>query len=305
MYSSELPEIPSSEPAGRTPGDESDDAPAILLRDVGFSYGPGRQSSGKGDGADRPVLDGVGLSVRRGRFVSVVGPSGCGKSSLLNLVAGLAFPVVGGVEVFGRPVSGPQRDVGYVFQQDVLLPWKTLLQNVALGPLLAGTGREARTDAARQWLHRVGLTGFEDAYPHQVSGGMRRRAAIAQTWITDPDILLMDEPFGSVDVQTRQLLGDELLALWAGSAKTVLFVTHDLEEAVSLSDEVVVLSSGPASTVVSRFDVPLERPRTLMDIRTTPEFREIYTLIWESLREQVTRAQGRPLPAIGSGERAQ
>ncbi|MFJ7205843.1 ABC transporter ATP-binding protein [Streptomyces sp. NPDC098789] len=268
------------------------DDPAVQLRDLCFGY-PDRPCGGAG----RTVLEGVGLAVERGRFVSVVGPSGCGKSSLLNLVAGLARPTAGSVEVSGRPVTGPQSSVGYVFQQDVLLPWKTLLDNVALGPLLAGMERAARTGLARDWLRRVGLAGFEDSYPHQVSGGMRRRAAIAQTWITDPDILLMDEPFGSVDVQTRQLLGDELLALWADSAKTVLFVTHDLEEAVSLSDEVVVLSSGPGSTIVDRFDVPLERPRALMDIRTGPEFREIYALIWDSLRGEVARAQGRTGPS--------
>ncbi|MFD7029282.1 ABC transporter ATP-binding protein [Streptomyces sp. NPDC059917] len=267
----------------------------MCLRNVGFAY-PDRHGGGTGP----PVLEGVDLAVGPGRFVSVVGPSGCGKSSLLNLVAGLALPTTGRAEAFGRPVGGPRPGVGYVFQQDVLLPWKTLLQNVALGPLLAGTERAARTALARDWLHRVGLAGFEESYPHQVSGGMRRRAAIAQTWITDPDILLMDEPFASVDVQTRQLLGDELLALWAGSAKTVLFVTHDLEEAVSLSDEVVVLSSGPGSTIVDRFDIPLERPRALMDIRTGPEFREVYSLIWNSLRGEVARAQSRTGPSSGA-----
>ncbi|MFC5722304.1 ABC transporter ATP-binding protein [Streptomyces gamaensis] len=254
---------------------------AVALRGVGFSYGP-----------ERSVLRGVDLSVPPGRFVSVVGPSGCGKSSLLHLVAGLAAPDAGTVELLGRPVNGPRREVGYVFQRDVLLPWRTLEQNVALGPQLAGTGRAARLREAREWLARVGLAGFEDSFPHQVSGGMRRRAAIAQTWITGPEVLLMDEPFSAVDVQMRMILGNELLDLWGESGRTVVFVTHDLEEAVALSDEVVVLSSGPASTVVGRFPVPLERPRDLLDIRTRPAFREVCDRVWQSLRDEVAAAYG-------------
>lgn len=265
------------------------DGPAIALRGVDFAYpaAGGHGARAAADPVARPVLSGIDLTVPQGRFVSVVGPSGCGKSTLLDLVAGLTRPTRGDVDVLGRPVMGPQPAVGYVFQKDVLLPWKTLLDNVALGPRLAGASRDRQRTQARDWLARVGLAGFEDSYPHQVSGGMRRRAAIAQTWVTDPEILLMDEPFSSVDVQTRQLLGDELLRLWSGSAKTVLFVTHDLEEAVSLSDEVVVVSRGPAATVVGRFPITLDRPRHLLDLRTLPAFREQCTQVWECLRGEV------------------
>ncbi|WP_414170580.1 ABC transporter ATP-binding protein [Streptoverticillium reticulum] len=255
--------------------------PAVVLGGVGFSYG-----------SARPVLDDVNLTVPPGRFVSIVGPSGCGKSSLLHLIAGLAAPTTGTVELLGRPVNAQRHEIGYVFQQDVLLPWRTLEQNVALGPQLAGTRRAARLREAREWLARVGLAGFEDSYPHQVSGGMRRRAAIAQTWITGPDVLLMDEPFSAVDVQMRTLLGNALLGLWGESGQTVVFVTHDLEEAVSLSDEVIVLSSGPASTVVGRFPVLLERPRDLLDIRTRPAFREVCDRVWQTLRDEVAATYG-------------
>lgn len=273
---------------GPLPPTPLEKSPAIELRSVDFAYRDDSRSK-ETDATPHPVLSGIDLRVQRGSFVSVVGPSGCGKSTLLDLVAGLTTPTSGTIEVLAQPAGRARSKIGYVFQQDVLLPWKTLEENVALGPKLAGADRTRQRAQARDWLRRVGLAGFEDSYPHQVSGGMRRRAAIAQTWITGPEILLMDEPFSSVDVQTRQLLGDELLELWSQSAQTVLFVTHDLEEAVALSDEVLVLSRGPASTVVGHFPVPLPRPRRPLDLRTDPAFRECCGQVWESLRGQVRR----------------
>lgn len=177
-----------------------------------------------------------------------------------------------------------------MFQQDALLPWKSVLDNVTLGLRLRGVPKEERNQCGREWLERVGLGAFAAAYPHQLSGGMRKRVAIAQSWIVDPDFIFMDEPFSALDVQTRQLMEDELLNLWTGSNKTVLFVTHDLDEAVSLADEVVLLSAGPASRIVGTYPVDLPRPRDLMDIRTTPEFLEIYRTIWSDLRSEVMKS---------------
>jgi NitT/TauT family transport system ATP-binding protein len=245
------------------------------------------------DGTDYTAVAGIELTVAAGRFVAVVGPTGCGKSTLLNAIAGLVTPTAGTVRIGGEPLRGLSDRVGYLFQQDALLPWKNVLDNVAFGLELRGVGRSAREERAREWLRRVGLTGFERAYPHQLSGGMRKRVAVAQTWLVDPDILLMDEPFGSLDVQTRQIMENELLQLWTGSGKTVIFVTHDLDEAVSLSDEVVLLSAGPASHVVGRYPIDLPRPRDLMDIRTSPEFTEIYARVWADLRDEVMRGHER------------
>jgi len=236
----------------------------------------------------------VDLSVGAGRFVSIVGPSGCGKSTILNAMAGLIPPAAGQVEVFGSRLQGINRRAGYLFQQDALMPWKTVLDNVMLAPRLAREGSAAsRREAARAWLSRVGLSGFEDRYPFQLSGGMRKRAAIAQTWIMGPDMLLMDEPFSSLDVQTRLLMENELLELWTGSGTSVVFVTHDLDEAVSLSDEVVLLSAGPASTIVGRFPVDLPRPRDLMCIRADARFTSTYNTIWAALRDEVMKTHER------------
>lgn len=229
----------------------------------------------------------IDLEVRAGAFVSVVGPSGCGKSTLLNLAAGLADCTEGSVSIFGEPLQGLNRRAGYMFQQDALLPWKTVLENVALGLRFRGENSDRAAHKAREWIVRVGLDRFTDAYPAQLSGGMRKRVAMAQSWIVNPDILLMDEPFSALDVHTRLRMETELLSLWTESPKAVLFVTHDLEEALALSDEVVVLSAGPASHVVNRYDVDLPRPRDLIDIRTEPRFGELYRRIWSELREEV------------------
>jgi NitT/TauT family transport system ATP-binding protein len=238
------------------------------------------------------AVRGIELEVSAGRFVSVVGPSGCGKSTLLNLAAGLIEPSEGWVAAFGDPLRGLNSRATYMFQQDALLPWKTVLGNVTLGLRLRGLTAVDAEAQGREWVVRVGLQGFADAYPSQLSGGMRKRVAIAQSWIVNPDILLMDEPFSALDVHTRLRMEKELLDLWTASPKTVLFVTHDLEEALALSDEVVLLSAGPASRVLNHYTVDLARPRNLIDIRADRRFTELYRDIWAQLRQEVLTSYG-------------
>ena len=251
------------------------------------------------DGLSYRALERISLAVPAGCFAAVVGPSGCGKSTLLNLLAGLLPPTSGRVVLFGDDLSGLNRRATYMFQQDALLPWKDVRENVALGLTLAGLSRTTAHRRADAWLARVGLTTFARHFPSQLSGGMRKRVAMAQNWIIDREILLMDEPFSALDIHTRQLMEAELLALWEGVApgssgtgrKTVIFVTHDLEEAIALADEVVVLSAGPASRIVSRHRVTLERPRDLLDLRTQPAFVELYRSVWADLRQEVIKSQ--------------
>jgi NitT/TauT family transport system ATP-binding protein len=233
------------------------------------------------------------LSLAAHEFVAVVGPTGCGKSTLLNVVAGLLKPVDGAARVFGRPVEGITREAGYLFQQDALMPWKTALDNVAVALEVGGAGRAEAARAARDWLARVGLSGFEARYPHQLSGGQKKRVALAQMLIRDPKILLMDEPFGPLDAQTRALMGDVLLDLWSADRKAVLFVTHDLEEAIALADRVVVMSAGPASTIVSQHVVDLPRPREANEVRLEPRFHALQKAIWDDLRAEVLKTYGR------------
>jgi len=232
------------------------------------------------------ALRDLNLAVQPGEFCAVVGPTGCGKSTTLALISGLEPPSEGEVEVFGKPVQGIADGIGYVFQSDAVFPWKTVLENVAAGPRYQGASNtEART-RARDWISRVGLTGFEDRYPYQLSGGMRKRVALAQSLINGPRILLMDEPFSALDVQTRSLMENELLGLWSASSASVVFVTHDLEEAISLSDRVFVITAGPG-TVKSTYKVDLPRPRNVAEIRFQPRFAEIYEEIWSDLRDEV------------------
>jgi len=239
------------------------------------------------------ALEDIVLDVKAGTFVSVVGPSGCGKSTVLNLAAGLIEPSEGSVKSFGESLRGLNRRAAYMFQQDALLAWKTVLGNVKLGLELRGVGQREAEAQARDWVARVGLHRFANAYPSQLSGGMRKRVAVAQSWIVNPDILLMDEPFSALDVHTRLRMENELLDLWTASPKTVLFVTHDLEEALALADEVVVLSAGPASRVVHHCAVDLPRPRNLIDIRTEARFGELYREIWAKLKQEVLTSYGR------------
>src|SRR5665213_4007194 len=210
-------------------------------------------------GSSYTALRDLSLAVDPGEFCAVVGPTGCGKSTTLTLVSGLERPTSGTVRVAGAPVTGIPAGVGFMFQTDAILPWKSVVDNVALGPRFRGLSRTEVRDSARDWLRRVGLSGFEDHYPHQLSGGMRKRVALAQSLINEPRILLMDEPFGALDVQTRSIMENELLALWELTRPAVVFVTHDLEEAIALADKVVVLTAGPG-TVKATFAIDLPRP---------------------------------------------
>ena len=264
-------------------------APALDLQDITCVF-----TSRDAPGQRYTAVQDVDLRVAPGEFVSVVGPTGCGKSTLLNVGAGLLAPSKGQVQVFGQPLSGLNRRAGYMFQTESLMPWKTALGNVVAGLTFAGTPLAEAEERARRWLARVGLAGFEDRYPHQLSGGMRKRVAMAQTWILEPDIFLMDEPFSALDVQTRQLMENELLELWAeptagGNGRAVLFITHDLDEAIAMSDRVVVLSAGPATHPIGEFVIDLPRPRNVAEIRNQPRFVELHADIWAVLRDEVLK----------------
>jgi sulfonate transport system ATP-binding protein len=239
------------------------------------------------------ALNDVNLHVQPGQFCAVVGPTGCGKSTTLTLVAGLDRPTAGQVAVGGQAVDGIARGTSFMFQTDALLPWKNVLGNVAMGPVFRGVGKRTAHDSARDWLRRVGLAGFEHHHPHQLSGGMRKRVSLAAALINEPSILLMDEPFGALDVQTKAIMSNELLTLWEQTRPSVMFVTHDLEEAIALADKVVVITAGPG-TVKDVYDVDLPRPRgAVQEIRFERRFLELHQQIWESLREEVERAYAR------------
>jgi NitT/TauT family transport system ATP-binding protein len=244
------------------------------------------------DGGTYTALKDLSLVVEEGQFCAVVGPTGCGKSTTLTLVSGLERPSQGEAYVHGQEVKGIETGTGFVFQQDAVFPWRSVLDNVAAGPVYRGKDRGEATSLARDWLRRVGLTGFEDRFPHQLSGGMRKRVAVAQSWIVNPRILLMDEPFSALDVQTRAIMSTELLHLWDQTKPAVVFVTHDLEEAIALADKVVVLTAGPG-TVKAEFEIDLPRPRVVQEIRFEPRFIELYEQIWEALRAEVAEAYDR------------
>jgi NitT/TauT family transport system ATP-binding protein len=232
----------------------------------------------------------VTFTVEPGQFCAIVGPTGCGKSTTLGQVSGLERPSAGKVLVGGREVQGITRGVSFMFQADALFPWKTVLGNVMVGPTLGGASRKDAIALARDWLRRVGLAGFEDRYPHQLSGGMRKRVAMAAALINEPKILLMDEPFGALDVQTKAIMQTELLGLWEQSRPSVLFITHDLDEAVALADRVLIMTSGPGS-IKQSFDIDLPRPRgEVQEIRHEPRFLELQNQIWASLKDEVERA---------------
>jgi NitT/TauT family transport system ATP-binding protein len=271
---------PRSAPGAATAADE-----AARIDIVGLTK---RFLTPKGD--TFTAIRDVTLTVEPGQFCAIVGPTGCGKSTTLAQVSGLERPSAGSVSVGGRIVDGITSGVSYMFQADSLFPWKTVLANVMIGPILLGTPKKEATTLALDWLRRVGLAGFEDRYPHQLSGGMRKRVAMAAALINNPRILLMDEPFGALDVQTKAIMQTELLTLWEELRPSVLFITHDLDEAVALSDRVVIMTSSPG-TVKDVFDIDLPRPRgDVQEIRHEQRFIELQGRIWESLRDEVTRA---------------
>jgi NitT/TauT family transport system ATP-binding protein len=250
-------------------------------------------------GASFTALRDLNLTVDAGEFVAVVGPTGCGKSTTLALISGLEPPSVGTVRIFGEPVRSVGRTVGYVFQRDAVFPWKNVLENVAMGPRFRGVDSREANPEARTWVVRVGLEGFERYYPHQLSGGMRKRVALAQTLINQPRILLMDEPFSALDVQTRALMENELLDLWASTGASVVFVTHDLEEAIGLADRVVVITAGPG-TIKGTYKVDLPRPRNIAEVRFQPRFVELYEEIWNDLRDEVLVSYARSKQRVES-----
>lgn len=257
-------------------------APALALEHITVTF--------VADGAARfTAIKDATLVVRPGEFVSVVGPTGCGKSTLLNVAAGLLMPSGGEVRVNGESLGGLNSKAGYLFQTEALLPWRTAIDNVTVGLEFRGVAREEAVSRAESWLARVGLRGHGHRYPHQLSGGMRKRVALAQTLILDPQIILMDEPFSALDIQTRQLMENELLELWSADRKSVVFITHDLEEAISLSDRVVVLSAGPESHPIGEFEIDLPRPRDVAEIRLTPRFIDLHTRIWHAMKEEVLK----------------
>jgi NitT/TauT family transport system ATP-binding protein len=232
----------------------------------------------------------VTFSIGHGEFVSIVGPTGCGKSTLLNIAAGLLPPTSGLVRVLGSELVGLNRSAGYMFQSDALMPWRTTLENVMAGLEYRGLPQRACREQSREWLSRVGLSSAADRYPHQLSGGMRKRAALAQILILNPRILLMDEPFSALDIQTREMMENELLKLWSIDRKSVLFITHDLGEAISLSDRVIVLSTGPESRPIGQFTIDLARPRDVFEVQHHPRFIELHSEIWQTLKKEVLKA---------------
>ena len=267
--------------AGATAVASKNAGAAVALTDVVVSF---RVAVGTYTAVDRATLN-----VGDGEFVAIVGPTGCGKSTLLNIAAGLLAPAAGSVNVFGSPLGALNRQAGYLFQADALFPWKTAIDNVAIGLETAGTPSEEARARAQDWLTRVGLGAFADRYPHMLSGGQRKRVGLAQVLIRDPKILLMDEPFGPLDAQTRQIMGNLLLELWNADRKAVLFVTHDLEEAIALADRVVIMSAGPSARIIGDWRVTLPRPRDISEVRMEKQFHELHREIWSVLKDEVMK----------------
>ena len=262
--------------------------PALALENIRCTFAP-RHERGEGYTAVRDTT----LVVAPGEFVSVVGPTGCGKSTLLNVAAGLLAPSAGTVRVFGEPLRGINRRAGYLFQSEALMPWRSALDNVTAGLEFRGVERAEARGQGEDWLRRVGLGGFGDRYPHQLSGGMRKRVSLAQTLILNPQILLMDEPFSALDIQTRQLMENELLELWSADRKSVVFITHDLEEAIALADRVVVLSAGPQTRPIGEYRIDISRPRDVAEVRLSPEFLQIHAEIWHAMKDEVLKGYAR------------
>jgi NitT/TauT family transport system ATP-binding protein len=262
----------------------------ISIRDVGKVF--------RVRDAERPftALDGVDLDVRDGEFLTLVGPSGCGKSTLLDLVAGLTPPTSGEILLDGAPITGPGLDRGIVFQQYALFPWRTALDNVAFGLEAKSVPRKEREDRARHYLDLVGLNGFERRYPHELSGGMRQRVAIARSLAFDPDVLLMDEPFAALDAQTRESLQEELRGIWDKTGKTIVFITHGIDEAVYLGQRVAVMTSRPGRI---KQVIDVEFDSRAGDLRADPRFGDYRHRLWKLLRDEVAAARAQEVASVG------
>jgi NitT/TauT family transport system ATP-binding protein len=287
--------ITTAEGVTEVPGGPPARQPILAIRDLSHSFpAPRKESVTK-------VLNDINLDIEPGAFVSIVGPSGCGKSTLLRFISGLSKPTEGQVDVGGDKVVGVRRDVGFIFQQDALLPWRTIGQNVQLGLKFRRVPKSARHQQAEEWLTRFGLAGKGQMYPHQLSGGQRKRTSIASTLAYQPRLLLMDEPFSSLDIQTRDLIESDILKAWSESAdrQTIVLVTHDLEEAIALSDRVVVMSRTPGR-IIADYKIDLPRPRDIFEVRAEAGFREYYQLIWENLRVEVKGAAAQESGGPGS-----
>jgi len=241
------------------------------------------------------VLDDISLDLHAGEIVALLGRSGSGKSTLLRSIAGLIAPTSGSVRYRGAELNGANPGAAMVFQTFALMPWLTVQDNVELGLAARGVPPAERHGRALRAIDLIGLDGFESAYPKELSGGMRQRVGFARALVLEPDVLLMDEPFSALDVQTRSLMENELLQLWAQDRKSVIFVTHDLEEAIALSDRVVVMSAGPAGRLIGGFPIDLPRPRDVAEIRLTQRFVELHKLIWQALRDEVQKAYAHAL----------
>ncbi|MGN7772778.1 ABC transporter ATP-binding protein [Hyphomicrobiales bacterium] len=260
---------------------EPDTRPMVSIDSVEMSFGT------------YVAVQDVNLTVADGEFLAIVGPTGCGKSTILNAIAGLLKPTKGTVSIDGTLINNIQNDIGYLFQQDALLPWKTSIENVELSLMFKGIAVKERRERSMNWLAKVGLKGFEHRYPHQLSGGQRKRVQMAQALIAAPKVILMDEPFSALDIHTRHLMQNELLRLWQEERRAVVMITHDLEEAIALGDRVAILAAGPRSRVIESFPVELERPRDVAEIKLDPRFMDLYRNIWASLRGEVEKSYER------------
>ncbi len=260
------------------------------------------RGEGGGLGQRFTALEDITLDVRSGEFLALVGPSGCGKSTLLDLLGGLTLPTSGRILLDGRPIAGPGRDRGIVFQQYALFPWRTAAQNVEFGLDIAGFKAKQRLDIVRHFLELVGLSGFADRYPHELSGGMKQRVAIARSLAYDPEVLLMDEPFAALDAQTRETLQGELLRIWRATGKTIVFITHGIDEAIVLGQRVAVMTSRPGR-IKQIIDIPDGLRSEADDVRSLPEFGRVRHEVWSLVRDEVLKAQQGQL-AAGAGARA-